>query len=64
MIATWGAGRVWWEIVACAANITTPIDSTVTVPGGEAHCSTGAIVIDSVAAGVGIVEINGAWRLT
>jgi hypothetical protein len=49
----------------CSAQITTPVDDpTLTVPFYLTYCSTGAIVIDSVAAGSGIVQINGAWRLT
>ena len=48
----------------CDGSITTPIDATVTINLNTINCSTGAIVIDSVAAGSGIVQINGAWRLT
>jgi hypothetical protein len=48
----------------CTGSITTPIDATVTINLNTINCSTGAIVIDSVAAGSGIVQINGAWRLT
>jgi hypothetical protein len=48
----------------CTGSITTPIDSTITVPLDDIYCSGGAIVIDTVAAGSGIVQINGAWRLT
>lgn len=64
MITTWGAARAWWEIVACAGSVGTPVDTTLTIPTGEAYCDSGAIEIDSVAAGSGIVEINGAWRLS
>jgi len=64
MIPTWGASRGWWEIVACSGSVGTPVDSTVTIPAGEAWCDSGAIEIDSVGAGDGIVVINGAWRLT
>jgi len=49
---------------ACNASITTPIDATITIPVFNQYCSSGAIVIDSVAAGDGIVVINGSWRLT
>lgn len=48
----------------CDGSITTPIDATVTINLNTINCSTGAIVIDSVAVGDGIVQINGAWRLT
>lgn len=48
----------------CDGSITTPVDATVTIPLNTINCSTGAIEIDTVAAGSGIVEINGAWRLT
>lgn len=48
----------------CDGSIATPIDATVTINHNTINCSTGAIVIDSVAAGDGIVVINGAWRLT
>lgn len=64
MLITWGSQPPWWDRAPCAAQITTPVDTTVTIPTGEVYCSTGAIVVDSVAAGAGIVEINGAWRLT
>jgi len=57
-----GAGNL--NFASCAASITTPVDSTITVPFWLTYCSTGAIEIDSVAAGTGIVVINGAWRLT
>ena len=53
-----------YEIIPCASSITTPVDETLTIPAGEVQCSTGAIEIDSVAAGDGIVVINGFWRLT
>ena len=52
------------NVLPCTAQITTPVDATETIPPAKVYCSTGAIEIDSVAAGVGIVEINGAWRLT
>ena len=52
------------NVLPCSASITTPVDSTVTIPVGQVYCSSGAIEIDSVAAGDGIVVINGAWRLT
>jgi len=52
------------NVLPCSAQISTPVDSTITVPVGQVYCSTGAIEIDSVAAGDGIVVINGAWRLT
>lgn len=48
----------------CDGSIATPIDATVTINLNTINCSTGAIEIDSVAAGSGIVQINGAWRLT
>lgn len=48
----------------CAATITTPVDSTLTAAVGVKTCSTGAIVIDSVAVGTGIVVVNGYWRLS
>lgn len=49
---------------ACAASITTPVDTTQSIPFYLTYCSTGAIEIDSVVLGDGIVVINGAWRLT
>jgi hypothetical protein len=52
------------SVLPCSASISTPVDTTITVPVGQVYCSTGAIVIDSVAVGSGIVQINGAWRLT
>ena len=52
------------NVLPCTAQISTPVDTTVTVPVGQVYCSTGAIEIDSIAAGDGIVEINGAWRLS
>jgi len=52
------------NVLPCSATISTPVDSTITVPVGQVYCSSGAIEIDSVAAGDGIVVINGAWRLT
>ena len=48
----------------CDGSITSPIDATVTINHNTINCSTGAIEIDSVAVGSGIVQINGAWRLT
>lgn len=47
----------------CSSSVTTPIDTTVTITTTGVTCSTGAIEIDSVAAGNGIVIINGIWRL-
>jgi len=48
----------------CDGSITTPIDATVTIALNTINCSTGAIDIDTVAVGSGIVDINGTWRLT
>lgn len=48
----------------CTDTITTPVDSTVTVGLVGTTCSTGAIEVDSVAAGNGIVVVNGIWRLS
>jgi hypothetical protein len=58
------AGGSNLNFATCTASITTPVDTTVSIPSYLTYCSTGAIVIDSVAAGDGIVVINGAWRLT
>ncbi len=52
------------RIAPCASTVTTPVDATVTIPGNTPYCSSGAIEIDSVAVGSGIVAINGIWRLT
>lgn len=57
-------GTLDLNYAACSATISTPVDTTITIPGYLTYCSTGAIEIDSVAAGDGIVDINGAWRLT
>ncbi len=59
-----GGGGADLNYAACMGSITTPVDTTQTVPFYLTHCSTGAIEIDSVAAGAGIVVINGAWRLS
>lgn len=48
----------------CSGNIVTPVDTTETIQSYETICSSGAIEIDSVAAGNGIVITNGTWRLT
>ena len=48
----------------CSETIATPIDTTVTVDAVSRACSSGAIEIDSVAAGAGIVVVNGNWRLS
>lgn len=53
-----------FENMACLANISSPVDATETVPVGQVYCSSGAVEIDSVAAGDGIVVVNGFWRLT
>ena len=58
------SGNPTLTFAACSATISTPVDATETVPFYLTYCSTGAIEIDSVAAGDGIVAINGAWRLT
>ena len=58
------AGTLNWATMKCSASITTPVDTTETIPYPRTYCSTGGIEIDSVAAGDGIVVINGAWRLT
>ena len=58
------AGGSSLNYATCSASITTPLDTTVSIPFYLTYCSTGAIEIDSVAAGSGIVVINGAWRLT
>ena len=59
------AGGSNLNYATCSAQIITPVDDpTLTIPFYLTYCSTGAIVIDSVAAGDGIVVINGAWRLT
>jgi hypothetical protein len=52
------------SVLPCTASITTPVDSTVTIPDWIVYCSSGSIEIDSVAAGAGIVVVNGVWRLT
>lgn len=59
-----GVGGTDLNFAACMGSITTPVDETITIPGYLTYCSTGAIEIDSVAAGDGIVVINGAWRLS
>lgn len=59
-----GGGGGDLNYAACMGSITTPVDSTITIPFYLTYCSTGAIEIDSVAAGDGIVVINGAWRLS
>lgn len=48
----------------CSRSIATPVDITETIQSYETVCSSGAIEIDSVAAGNGIVVTNGVWRLT
>lgn len=48
----------------CSRQITTPVDATDTIQSYETACSSGAIEIDSVAVGNGIVVTNGIWRLT
>lgn len=48
----------------CTRNITTPIDVTDTIQSYETACSSTAIEIDSIAAGNGIVVVNGTWRLS
>ncbi len=48
----------------CQGSIGTPVDSTQTVAADTVTCSSGAIEIDSVAAGTGIVEVYGVWRLS
>lgn len=52
------------DVLPCSETISTPVDTTITVPVWQVYCSSGAIEIDSIAAGDGIVEINGAWRLS
>lgn len=52
------------RIIPCALTISTPVDATITVPVDTPYCSSGAIEVDSVAVGSGIVVINGVWRLT
>lgn len=59
-----GAAGVALDYLACSGTITTPVDTTITVPFNLTYCSSGAIEIDSVAAGDGIVVLYGAWRLT
>lgn len=64
MLRSNNSGALNLNFATCAASITTPVDSTVTVPAHLTYCSSGAIEIDSVALGDGIVVVNGAWRLT
>jgi hypothetical protein len=59
-----GSPAYTYPVWMCNAQITTPVDSTITIPYFEQYCSSGGIEVDSVAAGNGIVVINGSWRLT
>lgn len=43
--------------------IYSPIDTTITIDLGSISYSTGAIVVDSAAPGIGIVIVNGIWSL-
>lgn len=47
----------------CQHYIVTPVDSTITIDADTRYCSSGSVEIDSVAAGAGIVIVNGQWRL-
>lgn len=51
------------EIVYPTVDILTPVDATVTIPNPLVYRSVGAIDVDSVASGNGIVEIEGCWRI-
>jgi hypothetical protein len=64
MLPLFGVRPNWWDITPCSGSIGTPVDSTKTVPAFTTYCDSGAIVIDSVAVGSGIVVVDGFWRLT
>lgn len=48
----------------CQSYLTSPIDTTETIAVRARICSSGAVEIDSIAAGNGEVVIFGTWRLT
>ena len=63
-LSIWGRVNAGPAGLLCSRNLATPVDATETVMGYETVCSSGAVEIDSVAAGDGIVVVNGTWRLT
>lgn len=57
----WVMSQIPVAILDATDRIVTPVDSTKTVTANRVTLSTGAIEVDSVAAGDGIVVVNGAW---
>lgn len=63
-INIWSNFNVGSAGYVCSRNIATPVDTTDTIQSYETVCSSGAIEIDSVVAGAGVMLVNGTWRLS